>query len=82
MRPRPPRLCVTQSIDTMNLRKFIYVFIVFIAMLGCIRLAHELSGSTEDGNLPVNAVAAAILTAAICGIYHRIIKYIIKNRTK
>ncbi|MDE7032240.1 MAG: hypothetical protein K2O79_03430 [Muribaculaceae bacterium] len=51
-------------------------------MLGCIRLAHELSGSTEDGNLPVNAVAAAILTAAICGIYHRIIKYIIKNRTK
>ena len=40
------------------------------------------NGSTEDGNLPVNAVAAAILTAAICGIYHRIIKYIIKNRTK
>lgn len=63
----------------MKLRKFIYVFIVFVAILGCVRLTHELSGSTEDGNLPVNAVAAAILTALICGIYHLIRKYIIKN---
>ncbi|MDE5656690.1 MAG: hypothetical protein K2I19_06430 [Muribaculaceae bacterium] len=63
----------------MTRKNLLYVFIVFVAMLGCVRLAHELSGSTEDGNLPVNAGAAAILTATICGIYHLVRKYIIKN---
>lgn len=63
----------------MKRRNLLYVFIVFVAMLGCVRLAHELSGSTEDGNLPVNAAAAAILTALICGIYYLVKKYIIKN---
>ena len=63
----------------MTRKNLLYVFIVFVAMLGCVRLAHELCGSTEDGNLPVNAGAAAILTAIICGIYHLVRKYTIKN---
>lgn len=63
----------------MKRRNLLYAVIVFVAMLGCVRLAHELSGSTEDGNLPVNAAAAAILTAIICGIYYLVKKYIIKN---
>lgn len=62
----------------MRHRKLIAAAIVFILMLGCVRLAHELSGSTEDGNLLVNGVAAGLLTAFIIGIYSIIKK--LKNK--
>lgn len=62
----------------MRRRKPIAAAIVFILMLGCIRLAHELSGSTEDGNLLVNGVAAGLLTTFIIGIYSIIKK--LKNK--
>ena len=44
-----------------NFRRLLIFSLLFIVYLGAIRLAHEVCGPEEDGNLLVNGVAALIL---------------------